>query len=265
MSDNATTTSTDLQPIITGRAATTDRLWAALEAHPSSTTEQLAAHSGVGQSTAGKILARWVSEATVTRRTTTGTGKGRGPATFTIAASADSVLDPSDARAEDNEPARDDVATDSTGPAPSDPAPSDPAPSDPAPSDPAPSDPAPSDPAPSDPAPSDPAPSDPAPSDPAPSDPAPSDPAPSDPAPRDDTNTEKVARLAPGGLRGMVEDYLRDHPADDLGPAKIGTELGRSSGAVANALDRLVKDGYAQMTSPKPKRYRLAPAAPSGD
>lgn len=55
----------------------------------------------------------------------------------------------------------------------------------------------------------------------------------------------------------MVEDYLQEHAADDLGPAGIGKELGRSSGAVANALERLVADGYAVMTSAKPKRYRF--------
>ena len=202
MSDNTTPTSTDLQPTTTGGTATADRLWAALQAHPGSTTEQLAAHASLGQSTAGKILARWVSEATISRNMPNGTGKGRRPATFTIAASADVIPGASDTHPERDKPASDDVAT---------------------------------------------------------------DPTPSDPTPGDDTSAEKVARLTPGGLRGMVEDYLRDHPTDDLGPAKIGTELGRSSGAVANALDRLVKDGYAQMTSPKPKRYRLAPAAPSGD
>jgi hypothetical protein len=78
----------------------------------------------------------------------------------------------------------------------------------------------------------------------------------SDPAPDDETTAEKAARLAPGGLRGIVEDYLRDHPTDELGPAKIGRELGRSSGAVANALDRLVKDGYALMVYPRPPHAR---------
>ena len=246
MSDNATTTSTDKQTTI-GSASTADRLWAALEANPGSTTDQLAANANVGQSTAGKILARWVSEATVTRHMTNGTGKGRRPAAFTITATTGPIPDTSQWHHPDGEPDSDDVATGTTaGP------------------DPAPSDPAPSDPAQSDPAPSDPAPSDPAPSDPAPSDPAPSDPIPSDPI-QGNTSAAKIVRLAPGGLRGMVEDYLRDHPSDELGPAQIGKELGRSSGAVANALDRLVKDGYALMTSPKPKRYRLAPAAPSGD
>ncbi len=35
-----------------------------------------------------------------------------------------------------------------------------------------------------------------------------------------------------------------------------------SAGAVANALDKLVSLGVAQMVTDKPRTYRLAPAAP---
>ena len=37
--------------------------------------------------------------------------------------------------------------------------------------------------------------------------------------------------------------------------------LTRSAGAVANALDKLVSLGLAQMVTDKPRSYRLAPAA----
>jgi hypothetical protein len=64
----------------------------------------------------------------------------------------------------------------------------------------------------------------------------------------------------------MVEDHLRDHPDADWGPVAIGKALHRSSGAVANALEILVKQDLARRTSDRPKRYRLvehAEAAPA--
>ncbi|MBW4717351.1 helix-turn-helix domain-containing protein [Saccharothrix obliqua] len=68
------------------------------------------------------------------------------------------------------------------------------------------------------------------------------------------------ARLPPGALRGMVEDHLRENPGQEFSPNAIGTALGRSSGAVHNALEKLVTSGYAQRTNDKPKKYSLAPA-----
>ncbi|GAB3436486.1 hypothetical protein [Actinophytocola sediminis] len=68
---------------------------------------------------------------------------------------------------------------------------------------------------------------------------------------------EKLERLAPGALRGMVEDYLRDN-SGEFSPNTIGKALGRSSGAVHNALEKLVDSGYAVRTSDKPKKYALA-------
>ena len=41
--------------------------------------------------------------------------------------------------------------------------------------------------------------------------------------------------------------------------------LTRSAGAVANALDKLVSLGTAQMVTDKPRTYRLATAAPAPD
>lgn len=77
--------------------------------------------------------------------------------------------------------------------------------------------------------------------------------------PRADTATAagRQERLAPGALRGQVEDWLRDHPSQSFGPTEISHKLGRSSGAIANALEKLVADGVAVRTNTAPKRYRL--------
>ena len=54
----------------------------------------------------------------------------------------------------------------------------------------------------------------------------------------------------------MVEDFLHAHDGEDFGPVAIGWQLGHSSGAIANALERLVDDGYAVRVAEKPLRYR---------
>lgn len=75
-----------------------------------------------------------------------------------------------------------------------------------------------------------------------------------------DGGTVKVARLAPCALRGMVEDHLRDHPGEEFGPVVIAKALGgKSSGAVSNALDKLVAAGTAVKTKERPRRFALAP------
>lgn len=75
------------------------------------------------------------------------------------------------------------------------------------------------------------------------------------------TTGVKAARLAPGALSGMVEDFLREHPGQEFGPVEIAKALGgKSSGAVSNALDKLVVNGTAVKTSDRPKRFALAPA-----
>ncbi|MGH3857928.1 MAG: MarR family transcriptional regulator, partial [Pseudonocardiaceae bacterium] len=65
----------------------------------------------------------------------------------------------------------------------------------------------------------------------------------------------KTTRLVKGALRGMVEDYLAERPGEQFSPSAIGKALGRSSGAVSNALDKLIADGYAVQTQDKPKRF----------
>lgn len=66
------------------------------------------------------------------------------------------------------------------------------------------------------------------------------------------------ARLRPGALREMVVAYLREHSDEDLSPSALGRALARSSGAVANACDRLVADGVITQASDRPRRYRWA-------
>jgi hypothetical protein len=66
----------------------------------------------------------------------------------------------------------------------------------------------------------------------------------------------------PGELRGLVEEHLRKFPGTAFTPHQVGKVLTRSSGAVANALDKLVSLGIAELASDKPRSYRLAPAAP---
>jgi hypothetical protein len=60
----------------------------------------------------------------------------------------------------------------------------------------------------------------------------------------------------PGQLRDLVQAHLAAHRDADFTPHQIGRVLSRSSGAVANALDRLTALGQAQLTSDKPRRYR---------
>lgn len=72
-----------------------------------------------------------------------------------------------------------------------------------------------------------------------------------DPAP----GTPKKERLPKGALYDLVRDFLRAHPGEEFGPAKIGTELVRSSGAVNNALEKLVTNGLATKTCEAPKRF----------
>ncbi|MET8846008.1 hypothetical protein [Amycolatopsis sp. NPDC004625] len=77
----------------------------------------------------------------------------------------------------------------------------------------------------------------------------------SEPSPSPSPDAPKKDRLPKGGLYELVKAYLHDHPGESFGPAKIGTELGRSSGAVNNALERLVVSGLATKTCEAPKRF----------
>jgi hypothetical protein len=65
----------------------------------------------------------------------------------------------------------------------------------------------------------------------------------------------------PGALRDLVEEHLRKFPDAAFTPHQVGKVLTRSAGAVANALDKLVGLGTAELVTDKPRSYRLAPAA----
>jgi hypothetical protein len=69
----------------------------------------------------------------------------------------------------------------------------------------------------------------------------------------------------PGALRDLVEEYLRKFPDAAFTPHQVGKVLSRSASAVANALDKLVGLGVAQMVTDKPRSYRLAALAPARD
>jgi DNA-binding MarR family transcriptional regulator len=64
-------------------------------------------------------------------------------------------------------------------------------------------------------------------------------------------------RLERGALGALVRDYLAARPDEDLGPSQVGKALGRSQGAVSNALARLEAAGEARLVSVTPRRYRI--------
>ena len=72
----------------------------------------------------------------------------------------------------------------------------------------------------------------------------------------DQAESATSPRLAKGGLRALVVDYLTAHPDEEMTAPAIGKSLGRSSGAVANALDTLVKNDQAELTCEKPRKFR---------
>jgi predicted ArsR family transcriptional regulator len=78
--------------------------------------------------------------------------------------------------------------------------------------------------------------------------------------PRAARTTETTAaasgvRLGRGELTGQVLDYLQTHPGEHS-PASVAAQLGgRSTGAVSNALDRLVERKQATLTQQRPRRY----------
>ena len=61
--------------------------------------------------------------------------------------------------------------------------------------------------------------------------------------------------MRPGQLRDRVRGHMASHAGVGLTPYEIARVLGNSSGAVANALDRLVQLGHAELDSEHPRRY----------
>ena len=79
----------------------------------------------------------------------------------------------------------------------------------------------------------------------------------------------KAPAVRPGGLRDKVLAHLNEHPDKEFTPHEIHKVLDHSSGAIANALDTLVKLGDAEVATEKPRRFRRAAkpavAAPGAD
>ena len=79
----------------------------------------------------------------------------------------------------------------------------------------------------------------------------------------------KTPAARSGGLRDKVLAHLDAHPDGEFTPHEIHKVLGNSSGAIANALDTLVKLGDAELATEKPRRFRRAAkpalAAPGAD
>ena len=81
---------------------------------------------------------------------------------------------------------------------------------------------------------------------------------------------KKAPADRPGGLREKVLAHLRANPGSSFTPHEIHKVNGHSSGAIANALDTLVKHGDAELATEKPRKFRLAgtataPAPDAGD
>jgi hypothetical protein len=73
----------------------------------------------------------------------------------------------------------------------------------------------------------------------------------------------KAPAVRPGGPRDKVLAHLDAHPGGEFTPHEIHKVLSHSSGAIANALDTLVKLGEAEVATDKPRRFRPA-AQPAG-
>ncbi|WP_306356769.1 MULTISPECIES: helix-turn-helix domain-containing protein [unclassified Nocardia] len=231
------TTATD-----TGRSATEDVLWAALATEPDATATVLAKTASIGASTARKILTRWATEGLVTRtpdpnpraadrwtRATLGTAE-ENPADATPIEQA-----PADTETADKAPAE--PPTDTTTATDDDPAPApveagaevevaavseEPEPA-------------------------------------AVGEQAAAGDGVCPTCGRGGRRSSSGTALPPGSLRGLVEDYLRDHPDEEFTPGAIGKALTRSSGAVYNACFKLTELGVAHQTCEQPKRFALHP------
>jgi DNA-binding MarR family transcriptional regulator len=67
-------------------------------------------------------------------------------------------------------------------------------------------------------------------------------------------------RLGAGELRQLVLGCLADRPGQALSPTAIAKTLGRSAGAVANALRTLAGQGAVVQAQARPRRYTITPA-----
>jgi len=68
-------------------------------------------------------------------------------------------------------------------------------------------------------------------------------------------NGDGQRTLGKNELRNLVRDFLRNNPGHEFTPTVIGRELGRSSGAVGNALAKLVISGEALLVNEAPATF----------
>ena len=68
----------------------------------------------------------------------------------------------------------------------------------------------------------------------------------------------KAPAARPGALRDKVLAHLDAHPEGEFTPHEIHKVNGHSSGAIANALETLVKLGQAEVATEKPRKFRRA-------
>lgn len=68
----------------------------------------------------------------------------------------------------------------------------------------------------------------------------------------------KSGRLGPGELDKLVLGYMRRHKKTaPHTPGAVAKGIKRSSGAVANCLERQEKKGKVRLVKPKPRKYEL--------
>lgn len=80
------------------------------------------------------------------------------------------------------------------------------------------------------------------------------------PTPAEDAGPVQAGgRLGKGQLRALVLAHLQAHPHEETSPTAVAKALGRSAGAVGNALDKLAADGTITQTRVAPRRYCMKP------
>jgi hypothetical protein len=78
-------------------------------------------------------------------------------------------------------------------------------------------------------------------------------------------NGDGQRTLGKNELRNLVRDFLRNNPGHEFTPTTIGRELGRSSGAVGNALAKLVISGEAVLVREAPATFSAPETATPAD
>ncbi|MEU0558465.1 helix-turn-helix domain-containing protein [Dactylosporangium sp. NPDC006015] len=79
-----------------------------------------------------------------------------------------------------------------------------------------------------------------------------------------ESNSDGSERLMKNGLRNRVEAFMRDlGPGHRLTPGTVARELGRSSGAVGNAMEKLEQADVLLLVNEAPVTYEVNPDAPA--